>query len=62
MMDLVYLELPIDKDFLVSALSRLERDTLIQLIVDVDLMYGDTDFTEELIRKMQETLEEENDA
>jgi len=60
MSDLIYLDLPVDKDYLVGALSRLDRETLIELIVSVDLMYGDTDFTEELIRKMQETLEDEN--
>lgn len=60
MSEYIDLDLMVDKDFLVSALSRLDRDTLIDLIVSVDLMYGDTDFTEELISKMQETLEDEN--
>lgn len=60
MNEYIDLDLMVDKDFLISALSRLDRATLIELIVCVDLMYGDTDFTEELIKKMQETLEDEN--
>lgn len=60
MNEYIDLDLMVDKDFLISALSRLDRATLIELIVGVDLMYGDTDFTEELIKKMQETLEDEN--
>lgn len=60
MSEYIDLDLMINKDFLVGALSRLDRETLIDLIVGVDLMYGDTDFTEELIKKMQETLEDED--